>query len=70
MIKQIGRERHHKNQIITREHPKPSPPRIKSTLDLSEAIRDADFVIEAVKEDINLKKNRYSKNLTNSAQST
>ena len=45
-----------RNQIITREQAEAASSRIKSTLDRSEAIRDADFVIEAVKEDINLKK--------------
>jgi 3-hydroxybutyryl-CoA dehydrogenase len=42
--------------ILTKEHAEAAFSRIEGTLDRSEAVKNADFVIEAVKEDIDLKK--------------
>ena len=45
-----------RNHVITKEQAEAASSRIKCTLDRSDAVRYADFVIEAVKEDVDLKK--------------
>ncbi|KPV64947.1 MAG: 3-hydroxybutyryl-CoA dehydrogenase [Candidatus Bathyarchaeota archaeon BA1] len=45
-----------KNHVITEGQAARALSRIKWTLDRSEAVRDADFIIEAIKEDMDLKK--------------
>jgi 3-hydroxybutyryl-CoA dehydrogenase len=45
-----------RNHIITKEQSRVALARIKCTLDRGEAVRHADFVIETIKEDVDLKK--------------
>jgi 3-hydroxybutyryl-CoA dehydrogenase len=48
-----------RNQVVTEEQAKATLSRVKCTLNLGEAVRDADYVIEAVKEDKDLKKKLF-----------
>lgn len=49
------------NGVITKEKADATLPRIKGTLSLAEAVKDADFVIEAVPERMNLKRQVFKK---------
>jgi 3-hydroxyacyl-CoA dehydrogenase len=45
-----------RNHVITKKHARDTKARITGTLVREEAVRDADFVIEAVREDLDLKR--------------